>query len=135
MRGRKGGEREKLRNILGRQPPFSHESNSLYVQELLEKGLAEMDDAITSPGMLIESGLYRMGDWSVCLMAKDPNSLVFKSIEKHFEYGHLQFTISPELLKERVVAVDSIFESADDAINFLNEVRKSGNNAFRPFGC
>jgi len=121
MRGRKDGEREKLRNILGRQPPFADEPNCLYVQELIDEGLPEMDDALTSPRMLSESGLYRIGDWSVCLMVKDPNLLVFRSIEKHFEYGHLQFKISPDILKERIVAVDNIFESVDDAIHFLTE--------------
>jgi hypothetical protein len=122
VRGREGSGRDKLRALLDRQPPNSDEPNSVYVQELIEKGLIEWEDALTSPSMLLEGGIYRIGDWSVCLMEKSLTKLVFKSIEKHFEIGHLQFTIGLELVKQRVVGMDCVFEREDDAILFLTQV-------------
>mmetsp|Transcript_36139 Transcript_36139/g.60910 ORF Transcript_36139/g.60910 Transcript_36139/m.60910 type:complete len:206 (-) Transcript_36139:1473-2090(-) len=126
VRGREGGGRDKLRALLNKQPPNSDEPNSFYVQELLHVGAPrgasfEWEHAFTSPSMLSEGGVYRIGEWSVCLMEKSLKKLIFKSIEKHFEIGHLQFTIGPELLKQRVVVPDCVFEREEDAIEFLTQ--------------
>mmetsp|Transcript_36141 Transcript_36141/g.60916 ORF Transcript_36141/g.60916 Transcript_36141/m.60916 type:complete len:404 (-) Transcript_36141:307-1518(-) len=126
VRGREGSVRDKLRALLDRQPPNSDEPNSFYVQELLHVGAPrgasfEWEHAFTSPSMLSEGGVYRIGEWSVCLMEKSLKKLIFKSIEKHFEIGHLQFTIGLELVKKRVVGMDCVFEREDDAIEFLTQ--------------
>jgi hypothetical protein len=99
------------------------------VRDLVEKGLLiEWEDALTNPSMLLEGGLYQIGDslsnftWSVCLMNKSPTKLIFRSIEKHYQIGRLQFTIGLELVKKRVVGPDVVFESREeDAIAFLIE--------------
>ena len=112
-----------MRGFLDRQSPQSHEPNSLHVKELLENGLPELEDALTSPSLLAEGGLYHIGDWAVCLMLKGPDTLVFKSVETHFQFGHLQFSIPTDLLEKRVVGPNNVFENMDDAIRFLQEVR------------
>jgi hypothetical protein len=122
VRGREGGGRDKLRALLNKQPPNSDEPNSFYVQELIFTSTREDEHAFTSPSMLSEGGVYRIGKWSACLMEKSSTKLIFKSIEKHFEIGHLQFTIGLELLKQRVVAPDCVFEREDNAIEFLTQV-------------
>jgi hypothetical protein len=55
-------------------------------------------------------------------MDKSPTNLIFISIEKHFQFGRMQFTISSELVNHGVVGPDVAFWSREgDAIAFLLE--------------
>lgn len=95
----------------------------MFVQELLaDLPPGENAKAILSADQLELNGLYRIGDWSLCLMEKSEDGKVrFKSVEQHFDLGHLQFTLTPEQVAAGMVGPDDIFGTEEEVLDYLDQ--------------
>jgi len=91
-----------------------------YGDELVQEGLQSWPEAAVGIEQLEVGGLYRINDWSVCLLSTD-DEYVFKSIEQHFELGHIFFNLTAVHIHECCVALDNIFTDPEAARASLNQ--------------